>query len=585
MGARLLPLWIAAAAYSQTCPPTPAYSHCDLVFELNNAEAAAHPNPYLTVDLRAEFRSPRHRTFLLPAFWDGGRRLVIRFTPTGAGQWDYRVSGNIARFAGSTGSLNATESESPGFVKPANVRFFSYTEGFKPHLWMGDSLPRLAFLEAAQFQQIVDARAAQKFNHIRGLVLGGPAESARIFSEPDRFDPAHFRALDERILYMNRKGIVADLMLAAGDNHLTQLFPAWQQRERYIRYLVSRYAPLNITWQGVEDFESYTNGRELLKEIGTLLKKLDPYQHPRSTHARATSAPLIDDGWMDHLIYDSADNALGAVEHQLYPLPQVNVGIAGADAAELRKRLWNAWMNGQFVSVSGPLPAQAAEQMTAWFDFVSETRYWDLEPFFDVDGGRALALETIEHIVYLEKPGPVEALVEKHGYEIIWFNPLTGESVQEKKNFKGERFSGSPPDATHDWVLHLSREGKKEGMLKSYKFEARRIILQEVEQSTQKVPFDIELPAGDTISLSKPVAFAARLKRETRATRAMQYLWTAEVGTDGQGYRVAGSGAKGTLSIPPGIARHFPATMHLRLTGMNANGKVYSTDKIFQLTQ
>jgi len=33
---------------------------------------------------------------------------------------------------------------------------------------------------------------------------------------------------------------------------------------------------------------------------------------------------------------------------------------------------------------------------------------------------------------------------------------------------------------THDWVLHLSREGHKEGMLRSYKFESRRILMQDV---------------------------------------------------------------------------------------------------------
>src|SRR5262245_36193753 len=58
-----------------TCPATPTYSACDIAFDLNDTEAAAHANPYLTVELHAEFRSPRHRTFLLPAFWDGGRRM------------------------------------------------------------------------------------------------------------------------------------------------------------------------------------------------------------------------------------------------------------------------------------------------------------------------------------------------------------------------------------------------------------------------------------------------------------------------------------------------------------------------------
>ncbi|MEN6609102.1 MAG: hypothetical protein ABFD60_17770, partial [Bryobacteraceae bacterium] len=52
------------------CQPTPAYSPCDIAFELSADELNAHPNPYLSIELKAEFRSPRYRTFLMPAFWD-----------------------------------------------------------------------------------------------------------------------------------------------------------------------------------------------------------------------------------------------------------------------------------------------------------------------------------------------------------------------------------------------------------------------------------------------------------------------------------------------------------------------------------
>src|ERR1041384_565585 len=73
------------------CASVPAFSPCEIPFELTEPEFTTHPNPYKTVELRAEFRSPRHRTFLIPAFWDGGKRLIIRFAPTEAGAWDYRT--------------------------------------------------------------------------------------------------------------------------------------------------------------------------------------------------------------------------------------------------------------------------------------------------------------------------------------------------------------------------------------------------------------------------------------------------------------------------------------------------------------
>src|SRR5882672_11464024 len=132
MGLRCLTLFAAGAMMclrAQTpCPATPLYSPCDIVFELNDAEVAAHPNPYLTVDIRIEFRSPRHRTYLLPAFWDGGRRMVVRFSPTEAGDWVYRVTSNVADFDGKTGSFTAAASTVPGFIRAANVHHWAYTE-------------------------------------------------------------------------------------------------------------------------------------------------------------------------------------------------------------------------------------------------------------------------------------------------------------------------------------------------------------------------------------------------------------------------------------------------------------------------
>lgn len=590
------------------CPATPTYSPCELVFELGPGDAKAHPNPHASVQLQAEFRSPRHRTFLMPAFWDGGNRMVIRFAPTDAGDWDYRVTSNVIAFNGQTGRFAATESNSPGFIKVANGRHWATTEDNKPHLWMGDTCYRFGFIDRALFDQILEARAKQRFNHLRGLAVGGHEETKKIFADADRPEASYFRELDQRVLAMNRKGITADLVLAGDQNHLADLFPTWQQRERYIRYMVARYAAMNVTWQGVQEYEEYKEGRALLKEIGLLLKKLDPYNHPRSTHTTSTSAPLAGDGWMDYIAYQSSDDALGAVEHQLHTMPQVNTEFAYEDSGagkshphhvgsdEFRRRLWNAAMNGQYPTFGNtgtyggrkiPMDAKyldspGARAMTAWFEFFSRTRHWDLEPYFDVDGGRAMALEGVEYIIYVEKPGPVEVLVERHSYNVAWINPATGESIKQK-DFKGERFAAEPPNKSQDWVLHISREGRKEGMLRSYKFESRPLPVQEVEQSPQKVPYQVAEPAGDTISLAAPPRFSVKLTRETRATRAMLYLWTGEVAADGQGYRVLGTGKEGTLKIPKDLAKSYPAVLNIRVAALNANGKAYAIDRVYTL--
>jgi len=586
----------ASMAAQTTCPPTPAYSVCEFALELSPEELQSHPNPYESVTVDVEFRSPRFRTLKLPAYWDGGNRMMVRFAPTEAGSWDYRVTGNLPRLNGAIGRVEAVPSDSPGFVRARNVHHWGYSGSDRPHLWMGDTSMRLAFLSEEGFRGLLAAYSARKFNHLRISVIGGPDDSATVFPSPDRPEADFFRRLDQRILALNRAGVVADLVLGGRRNHLADLFPTRESRERYLRYLVGRYAAMHIIWQGVEAFEEYDEGRELLREIGGLLRRLDPYAHPRSTGALTTSGPLASDGWMDYIVHNSVENAVGAVEHQLYAMPFVNIAVAagpGGDAGALRKRLWNAAMNGQYPTLAeGPRDASTDRLAGIWFDFFSTTRHWELEPYFDVDGGRAVALELpreeelegVEYVVYAEKPGPVEIVLQRQRYDVVWIDPATGER-SKRGQLRGDRFKADTPGAAHDWVLHISRESKKAGMLRSYKFESRRILLQEVEQSEQRAPYEIVEPSGKTLTAGRPVRLAAKLKRETRATRSMYWLWMAEVSTDAQGYRVLATEAEAEAEIPIGIARRYPAILSLRLAGMNANGKVYFVDRVYTLNR
>lgn len=578
----------AAVASGQTvCNPTPAYSPCEMVFELNAAESKEHPNPYWSVELRAEVRSPRFRTFQAYAFHDGGNRIVLRIAPTDPGQWDFRITSNLPRFNGKEGKFEATASEHPGFVQVKNVRHFAYEESKKPHLWMGDTLMDFASMDRAAFDAAIDAAAKDKFNHIRGHLLG--ADPSKAFPAPDRPNIAFFQELDKRMRAMNEKGLTVDLVLGHAQNQLARLLPDRAQRDRFARFVAARYSAYGVTWQMVEQFETYDNGRAFCKELGTAIKRYDPMAHPRSAHAAQTAAPLVNDGWLDYIVYDSDNDNLNAVERQVYAKPFVNVGFSGrppATGAEFRHRLWRAAMNGQYLTSrrAGDSP-EDRKAMTVWFDLLSNTRYWDSEPYFDVDGGRAVALEGIEYIVYVEKPsGPIEVLVEKHGYDVYWVNPATGEASRPKdKDWKGEKFVAEPPSATQDWILLLSRDGKKEGMLRSYKFEARPVPVQDVETLEKSVPFELAAPKTDTLSLSKPTPFEIKLKRQTRATRAMSYLITGEVTTNGQGFRVLATGPNGQLTVPPVFGSAGGSVMLVRVTAINANGKAYAVDRVFRL--
>src|SRR6516164_9049788 len=110
-----------------SCDQTPAWSPCDLVFELSEKAAAEHPNPYATVELKGEFRSPNMRTLAIPGYWDGGRRMVLRFAPMEEGRWEYRLTSNVPELDGKAGGFTAAPSDALGFIQPANVHHWSYS--------------------------------------------------------------------------------------------------------------------------------------------------------------------------------------------------------------------------------------------------------------------------------------------------------------------------------------------------------------------------------------------------------------------------------------------------------------------------
>ncbi|MCU1326743.1 MAG: hypothetical protein JWN34_2113 [Bryobacterales bacterium] len=565
---------LTAAGWAQTvCRPTPKFSPCDLVFDLPGTD------PAKTLDLHAEIRSPRHETVRANGFWDGGTRWVVRFTPDEAGPHTFRLTGP-GDLMGKEGQLTATDNGKAGWLRAANLHHFALVDGnnLTPHLWMGTVVRNFNGTDLAAWKTLIDTRSAQHFNHV-AITLVDEATAATFQS------PEFFRTAEEKIRCANERGLIVDIAFFGPNNLMEHLLPTRADRQKWFGYALSRLVPFDVTWQGLEAWESYDNGRPLLKEIGGYLADLDPYKHTRSSRAATTSAPMAEDGWLRYRSYETADDNITVVEQQAFQYPAVNNFAHGVtDTDTFRHRLWNATANGHYPATEVP-NEQAAAQMKVWFDFMSTTRYWELEPHFDVENGRALSLDEVEYIVYVEKPGPVTLTVDKHSYDVEWVNPLTGDRTKVKEKTKTEALTFSPPDNTHDWILHVSREGKKAGMLKSYKFDSRDppLALQVMEGNPEKVPFDIVAPEGDTLQLGQPVRFAIKLKRQTKALQNVRYEWTGEVNVSERGYRVIGTGPEGTFTIPANIATDYPANLHIRLTAVNALGKVYFIDRNYQL--
>jgi hypothetical protein len=109
--------------------------------------------------------------------------------------------------------------------------------------------------------------------------------------------------------------------------------------------------------------------------------------------------------------------------------------------------------------------------------------------------------------------------------------------------------------------------------------------MQTVTVNKAEVPFEIQLPVGPDLQTGRPLDFNATLKKDTRVTQKMIWLWTGEAPASGLGYRVLGSTQFGQLTIPAGISQQYPTTFFIRLLGLDGTGKLFASDRVYTLKQ
>lgn len=580
------------------CESVPVYDPCEIVVELGASDAAEHSSPFTDVELRAEYRSPKGgRTKVMPAFWDGGGRFVLRFSPDFEGRWDYRLISNIGSLDKQTGSFEALPAQTPGFIEVFNTRYFKYPLTNTPHFWLGDSLLGLAAMPWAEFEATAERRSEQGFTHVRALAVPPLGASRKVFSEAGEPDTEHFRALDRRVERLHKLGIVTDLVLGNSGDELDELFPRLREKDRYIRYLCARYAAYSVTWQILLEWESHEEAGKLLKQLASSLRKHDPYAHPMSTGATVTSAPLAEDGWQDYFVQNRVDPALAAIEYELNRAPFVNTGVGlGANPSAARRQAWNAAVRGHYITLNAEDTSAAspfAEQMVPLKQFFSQSRYYDLQPHYRIVGGAALALHRvprysertvgIEHVVYAETPGLIELVMPKQEYSVSWYNPANGEWFDQKKKFKGDRYRSRTPDDKQDWVLYVRREGKKQDYNKSFILESKLPRFREVEYSPSELPFEVQLPDGNELRAGRAHDFNATLLKNTIAAKRTVWLWMAEAAGSARGARVLGTTQAGSFNIPAELAQSYPTTLSVRAIGLDGAGRLFEAFRTYSL--
>jgi len=284
-------------------------------------------DPWGQTSVTVEITSPEGRAWRVPAFWAAGQEWRVRFAPPTEGTYSFRTECADASDAGLHG-VEGTLSVAPyahldnpliehGAVRVAEGgRYFAHEDG-TPFFWLGDTWwmlmsDRVSWPDG--FRTLTADRASKGFTVVQ-TVVGFPPDTEPFDGrdgneggspwEKDyvRINPAYFDAVDLRIEWLVRSGIVP-CILGSWGYHL--VFMTEERMTSHWRYLVARYGAYPVVWclageTGMCFYLSKDRDAETKKQtaayarIASVVREADPFDRLITTHPRNRSWQDIDD--------------------------------------------------------------------------------------------------------------------------------------------------------------------------------------------------------------------------------------------------------------------------------------------------
>lgn len=278
--------------------------------------------PYVNGKIWGVFESSREKK-TVKGFYDGENLFRVRFMPSFAGEYRYRIYGS--GIPEQTGSFLVTEAgeNNHGMVRATQTGFFEYSDG-TPYYPVGTTCYAWVHQSFPMREKTVETLSRSPFNKIRMCVFpkhyvfnqidpelfpfprGKGTEAGE---EPEgkdwnyeEFDPAFFRNIEKYIGKLLELGIEADLILFHPyDKWGFSELPA-EVNDRYLDYVVARFgAYRNVWWSLANEYdfmEKKTAGD--WEHYGSYLWREDIYHHLIGVH-NAIKIYDPDKLWLTHL--------------------------------------------------------------------------------------------------------------------------------------------------------------------------------------------------------------------------------------------------------------------------------------------
>lgn len=497
---------------------------CYSVYEIKLHAQKDYKNPYLSVNAYATFTDPNDTSKVIPLFWNGGRKWEVRFSPAAVGEWQWAIHSSDPRLDGKSGRFRVVASNRHGGIQPM-PRFphhFEYQDG-TPFWWMGDTNWALFFSNAKEnldrdaVEHYIDVRARQGFNVIHAKLISTEAGWGNGGGKPfddlaaQRINPGYWQEVDRRVIYLNRHGITAGLVLDWGDKDEKptswNYFPSQKARERYARYVVARYSAYNIYFIVSGEWNSRGSGpkiRKMFNDIGRTIAKADPYNRMIAIHPYGHNSVIsfADEPWMSfgdygqiyshlhpHILkaYHHTSKPVIDAEYAYYLRDRDGDGVVdkpnSASLKSIRYATWDIVMAGGYFITGfgttyfggyrdpGPFNVDASKN-NPWERDVqyikklfTSLQWWKLKPadYLIQDHAEqtgiqwALAETGRQYVFYIRGTAhSITLSLGKLSYRKKWrlrqFNPRTGEFSLLKPYSGNGPITYSPPSGD-DWIL------------------------------------------------------------------------------------------------------------------------------------
>ena len=339
-------------------------------------DGPSHGNPFVDVELEAVFTRAGEEV-RVGGFYDGDGVYIIRALADAEGEWSFVTRSTARSLDGLTGSATVGP---PAEAAHGPVRVdgfhFRHADGTR-HRPLGTTAYAWTHQPDELQEQTLATLADAPFTKIRMCVFpksylynaNEPVDFPFVGSLEDgfdleRFDPAHFRRLEQRIVQLAELGIQADLILFHAYDRwgFADLGPAVD--DRYLRYVVRRLAGFaNVWWSMANEYDLlWAKDTADWERLAAIVGEEDPFGHLNSIH---NCRPFYDYSmpWITHVsvqrvdVYRTAENTDEWRERWGKPVVidecayegDIDQGWGNITGEEMVRRFWEGAVRGGYV--------------------------------------------------------------------------------------------------------------------------------------------------------------------------------------------------------------------------------------------